>query len=203
MTAHGSIETYTALSRWILQLSSERPRLIAIDAPGGAGKSVFACRLSNALGEAPIVPTDDFATGEPGDEWWTRLERQVPIPLARGHAARYQRYDWESRSLAEEIEVAAAPSVIIEGVSSDRSEAARLLALAVRLYGPRQTRLLRGLTRDGEAARDTWARWMAEEDEHFRANRTIARCGLLVDGAPSLPHDPETEFVRLEDCVYE
>jgi cytidylate kinase len=38
---------------------NEVARLVAIDGPGGAGKSVFAARLAKALGGVPVVEIDD------------------------------------------------------------------------------------------------------------------------------------------------
>ena len=76
-------------------------RLVAVDGPGGAGKSTFARELSEAAGEAPVIHTDDFAAADDPIDWWPRLLEQVIEPLARGDAARYQRYDWPSETLAE------------------------------------------------------------------------------------------------------
>jgi dephospho-CoA kinase len=87
--------------------------------------------------------------------------------------------------------------VVIEGVSSARRVIASDLAFTVYVDAPRAIRLERGLARDGEAARPRWERWMAEEDVHFSADETAARCDLMVDGAPRVPHDPDREFVRI------
>ena len=72
-------------------------RLVAIDGPGGAGKTAFAERLSHALGGATIVQTDDFASWDDPLGWWPRLEAEVLEPLARGRIARYRAYDWAAR----------------------------------------------------------------------------------------------------------
>jgi uridine kinase len=198
-----TIERYADLAQRILGRPSDRSRLIAVDGPGGSGKTLFAERLAAGLDHAPVVQTDDFATGEPGDEWWPRLRSQVIEPLVEGRPAHYQRYDWDRGTFAEWREIQPAPALIIEGVSSARRAAADVLDLAVWVHAPRATRLARGLDRDGEGARPDWERWMAEEDVHFRRDRTIDRCGVLVDGAASVPHDREREFVRLDSCSYE
>ncbi len=197
------IESYSNLARRIAARPAGRPRLVAVDGPGGAGKSVFAVRLAAALDQAPIVHTDDFATGEPGDEWWPRLESQVIKPLSEAIPARYRRYDWHERELAEWHEVQPALVVIIEGVSSARRAVRDALTSAIWVHAPRPIRLARGLDRDGEAARSDWARWMAEEDEHFRRDATIKRCEVIVDGSPSISHDPEREFIWLGSCSYD
>src|SRR4029079_19771826 len=72
-------------------------QLVAVDGYGGAGKSTFAARLAAALGGAAVVNTAAFATGEPGVEWWPRLEREVIAPLSAGEAARYRRWDWQAK----------------------------------------------------------------------------------------------------------
>jgi uridine kinase len=203
MPAEAKITRYEELAVRLAGLPSARSRLVAVDGPGGAGKSFFAQRLSEALSSAPVVQTDDFATGEPAIEWWPRLEREVIQPLLSGRAARYQRFDWNRRALAEWRDVPAAPVVIIEGVSSARREVAPHLALAVWVHAPRAVRLARGLERDGEAARSAWERWMEEEDAHFRSDKTMARCNLFVHGAPTSPHDLRQEFVQLTSCEYE
>lgn len=112
------VRTFRDLGRRIERLPGPRPVLVAIDGPGGSGKSTFAERLSTALGGAPIVPTDDFASADTPLEWWPRLLSQVIEPLIKGRQARYQRYDWVRRGLADWVEVPAAPAVILEGVSS-------------------------------------------------------------------------------------
>jgi predicted Ser/Thr protein kinase len=44
-------------------------KIIAIDGPGGAGKSSFAEQLSQQLGNVPIIHTDDFASWENPLNW--------------------------------------------------------------------------------------------------------------------------------------
>src|SRR5687768_9470618 len=76
-------------------------KVIAVDGPGGAGKSYLAERLSQELGHTPIVRSDDFASWGNPLNWWPRVVEQVLEPLSRNKVARYQRYDWDSKSLAE------------------------------------------------------------------------------------------------------
>lgn len=172
------VESFQSLAESILALPGG-VRLVAVDGYGGAGKSTFAARLAAALGGVAVVHTDDFATGEPGVEWWPRLEREVIVPLAAGEAA------------------CPMPAVVIEGVSSARRAAADRMAYAIWVDTPAKIRLERGLERDGRDARPLWDAWMAEEDAHFAQDGTRARCDLVVDGTPGIDHDPETEFVRI------
>jgi hypothetical protein len=190
------VESFRSLAESILA----RPggvRLVAVDGYGGAGKSTFAARLAAALGGAAVVYTDDFATGEPDVEWWPRLEREVIVPLSAGEPARYRRWDWQAKRLAEWHTVEAMPAVVIEGVSSARRAAADRLTCAIWIDAPAELRLQRGLERDGRDARPSWDAWMAEEDAHFAEDGTRARCELVIDGNPDIDHDPDTEFVRI------
>jgi hypothetical protein len=134
MTGDRRVESFRSLAESILALPGG-VRLVAVDGYGGAGKSTFAARLAAALGGAEVVHTDDFATGEPGVEWWPRLEREVIVPLSAGETAR------------------AMPAVVIEGVSSARRAAADRLAYAIWIDAPAELRLERGLERDGRDAR--------------------------------------------------
>ena len=87
-------------------------RLVAVDGRGAAGKSTFAARLAAALGGAPVVHTDDFASPDKAP-WWPRLEEQVLRPLAAGCPGRYQRYDWQRRELAEWHDVPVGTVVLV------------------------------------------------------------------------------------------
>jgi len=174
-------------------------RLVAIDGPGGAGKSAFAQRLAHHLGTAPVIHTDDFASWDNPVEWWGRLEDEVLGPIERGDwPVRFRTYDWEARRLGEWRRIQVSDAILLEGVSSSREAVASRLTLAVWIEAPLDRRLARGLERDGEAMRAQWEQWMTEEDAHFAADRARDRADVIVDGAPSLPHDPEEEFVRLD-----
>jgi uridine kinase len=157
-------------------------RLVAVDGPGGAGKSTFARKLSEAAGGAPVVHTDDFAAADNPTDWWPRLLEQVIEPFARGDAARYQRYDWPSEKLAEWHIVEPAPIVIIEGVSAGRSEWAVHLSFLIWIETPRKERLRRGVDRDGVEALADWESWMAGEDGHYQRDPTRERADIVLDG---------------------
>jgi uridine kinase len=157
-------------------------RLVAVDGPGGSGKSTVAHRLSTAAGGAPIVPTDDFASWDNPIDWWPRLLDQVITPLANGDPGRYQRYDWPSDSLAEWRTVPRSPIVILEGVTAGRQEWRDQLSFLIWIETPRQIRLKRGLERDGSSALANWESWMAEEDNHYRRDRTSERADVVILG---------------------
>lgn len=190
------VESYAALADRVR--SGPAPagfRLVAVDGRGAAGKSTFAARLAAALDGVPVLHTDDFASWDK-TPWWPRLEEQVLQPLGAGRPGRYQRYDWELRALAEWHDVPVG-TVVLEGVSSSRRAVAARLTLAVWLDVPAPVRIRRGLLRDGPEAAPIWPGYEAEEDAFFGADGPVERAYLVVDGAPTVPHDPATEYVRL------
>lgn len=112
----------------LIRARPEPVRLVAIDGPGGAGKSTFASLLAHELGGAPVVHTDDFATAENPINWWPRLREQVIEPLATGGAARYQRdgadvlADWERWGAEEDRHYGADPTreladIVVDGTA--------------------------------------------------------------------------------------
>ena len=178
-------------------------RLVAVDGPAGSGKTTFAGRLADALraGGASVaeIHTDDLLEGWADIEaFWPRLREYILEPFSRGVVARYRRYDWERGHFDEEWLSVAAPDVLVlEGVTSARTASEPLWSLGVYVYADRARRLARGMARDGEALRAQWLRWMADEDRHYAAEATAGRAKLLVDGAPTVTHDAEHQYVRL------
>jgi len=170
-------------------------RIVAVDGPGGAGKSTFAARLAAAAGAAQVVHTDDFASWENQFGWFPRLLAEVIEPLRRGQAGRYRRYDWEARSLAEGHDVLPAPVLLVEGVGAGRREFTTALACVVWIETPPEVRLARGIERDGEEMRAFWNQWIAGEHRHFAQDRMRDRASLVVCGNPPVAHDPGSEYV--------
>jgi len=173
-----------------------RTRLVAIDGPGGAGKSVFAARLARVLGDAPVVHTDDFAGWDDQLDWWPRLEAEVLGPLASGRVATFAPNDWGGGQRPT-VEVPPGGTIILEGVSASRRAVWDRLSLAVWIEAPAELRLRRGLERDGDDARASWATWMAEEDRHFAQDGARDRAMVIADGAPTMAHDPEISFIEI------
>lgn len=156
-------------------------RVIAIDGLGGAGKSALAGKLAPLL-EAEVLCTDDFASADTPLEWWPRLIEQVLVPLSRNEPGRYQRYDWSKGRLAEWNDVAVAPFLVLEGVSSSRAAFAPYLAFRIWVETSRKERLRRGLERDGMDARELWRGWMAAEDAYVSAEHPERGADVVVSG---------------------
>jgi uridine kinase len=197
------LHTYAALAGTIMR----RPprlgpvRLVAVDGRAGSGKTTFARRLSIALRARGVqvaeVHTDDLLEGWADIvSFWPRLEEWILDPLRHGRDAAYRGYDWHTSRFRTEWTMVEVPdTLVLEGVTTARAAVRAELSLGVFMVADRELRLARGIARDGEALRPQWLRWMADEDAHFALDRTSDHVDVLVDGAPTVVHDPETEFL--------
>jgi uridine kinase len=200
--AHLEVRRFVDLAASIAGLppSCGPVRLVAVDGPGGAGKTTFATRLAASFDGAAavqVVHTDDFASWDNQFGWAPRLRAGVIEPLRRGEPGRYQRYDWVEKRFAERHDVAPAPVVVVEGVGAAQSAFTDALAMTVWVDTPSDVRLARGLARDGEHMRDFWEQWIIGERAHFAADVTRRRADLVVAGDPAGWHDAEAEFFAL------
>ena len=179
----------------------DRVRIVGVDGPSGSGKSTLARRLAALAGDAVVVKIDDFVAWDDLTGWWPRFDAQVLQPLVAGHPVRYQVRDWIhdefGRSRRGWKKAAAAPLVIVEGVTSTRIAAAPFLTYAIWVEAPDPVRMSRGLERDGDDHLDVWRRWFALEREFFVPDGTAARADLRVDTASPEPHDPEHQVVAV------
>jgi uridine kinase len=155
--------------------------IVAVDGFGGSGKSTLATRIL-AERDSTLVHTDDFAAWDNSLGWWPRLLEQVLAPLSHNERARYQRYDWDARELAEWHSIEPSGLVVVEGVSSSRDVVRPYLSLAVWVDAPRELRLERGIERDGQGMRDAWLSWMADEDEWAATEDPRAHASLIISG---------------------
>jgi hypothetical protein len=93
-------------------------RIVAIDGPGGAGKSSLAAYIAREL-DAPIIHTDDFASWENPVNWWPELIEKVLKPLAAGRPACYMPTSWGGPE-RKQVVVEPAEFVLLEGVTASR-----------------------------------------------------------------------------------
>ncbi|GAA0530741.1 4-amino-4-deoxychorismate synthase [Paractinoplanes ferrugineus] len=189
-------QTFAELAAWVRARPPRlgRVRLVAVDGPSGSGKTVFAGRLAEALGGAPLVHTDDLLDGwDDQFTFWPRLERLVLDPLRQGSTPTYRAYDWGSGTFdGPEITVEPAPVVLLEGVSAARRGIRPSLSFAVFVVAPPDLRFRRAVERDGDdsvAFRAYLERWRAAEDRHFAEDETAAAADLIVDGAAATGDD--------------
>ncbi|WP_412535394.1 uridine kinase [Micromonospora zamorensis] len=200
------VEAYAELARRVLAGPARlgRTRLVAVDGPSGAGKSRFAARLADALaalsgGRPPVVHTDDLLDGwDDQVTFWPRLDEGVLGPLREGRPGAYRRYSWVRQSfLPRPVPVPVAPVLVLEGVTAARAVVRPELTLAVFVTAPASLRLERAVARDGPEILPELRRWHAGEQAHFAADDTANHADLLVDGAPTLPHDSDRYYLRI------
>jgi hypothetical protein len=168
-----------------------RTRVLAIDGPSGAGKTVLAEAVRVALrarapeaGPVPVVHLDSIYPGWDGlADSIPRLVDWVLRPLATGEPVRYRRYDWDRDEYAEWIDVPTDPMppvVIVEGAGAGSRPCAPYLSLLVWLEAPAAVRFDRGMARDGDGYRPHWQRWADQEKRHFAEHDPRARAGLCL-----------------------
>lgn len=137
--------------------------IIGIDGCGGAGKSTLANKIKSDFSTVTVVHMDDFYLPSAkivnvhptnksigADFDWKRLLQEVLDPISNGLEGRYKRYDWEKDSLVGSHIVPASGIVIIEGVYATRQELAEMYDLKIWVNCPRETRIKRGIARDGK-----------------------------------------------------
>ena len=169
-------ETYAGLAATILARPPRlgATRLVAVDGPSGAGKTVFASRLAAAFEPAPpVVHTDDLLDGwDDQFTFWTRLESRVLGAAARGAGRALPAVRLDAAAFGDAwIAVPPAPVVILEGVSAARAAIRPELTFAVFVTAPRDLRLRRTLRRDGEELRPYLERWRLRRGPPLRRGR--------------------------------
>jgi cytidylate kinase len=159
-------------------------RWVGIDGKGASGKTTLARRIAAVLPGSFVISVDDFA--RPDLRGW-ELERfvaQVREPLLAGRTACYQRWDFDSNTGADWVEVPAGHPVVVEGVSATdvRLEVPWDLTLWVEVGAAERMR--RALERDGSAMRERWLTdWIPSEEAYAQEQRPQERVDLIVDGS--------------------
>lgn len=164
--------------------------VIGIDGPGGSGKSTIARRLAQAIG-AVVVEGDDFyqpsgSRPSHGDFGYRfdldRLRQQVLIPAAAGLTVRYQKYDWDLDQMGDWVTIPDEIPLVIEGIYTTRSGLAPFYGYRIFVTADKETRLNRGLARDGLGAREKWVtEWMPAEAAYLAGDHPEDRADLLIE----------------------
>ena len=177
----------------LIQNHSKRPLLVAIEGHSAAGKSTLAKRISESMGSAIIIPTDDFYRVMSEEERfrlnpeegyacyydWQRL-RGVLETLTTGQIAKYRRYDWSANKLGENVRINPQGLVIVEGCYSLRPELTPFYHLSFFVETPSTLRMERQRQR-GDACAAWMARWHAAESYHFLKNAPEEAADLIVN----------------------
>jgi uridine kinase len=175
-----------------------RPRIVAIDGRGGAGKTVLAGRLRAAVPGSAIVHTDDVAWNHACFDWGGLLAAHVLEPLHRGEAVDHRPAAWTAHGRPGSITVpAGAEFVWVEGTGVIREELSPWLDASIYVQGDLDEQERRLIARDGDspAQQAHIAAWMREELPFLLREQPWARATLVAGGPAPLPHDPDTEVV--------
>lgn len=175
-----------------------RPRVIAVDGRGGAGKTMLAERLCAAVPASAVVHTDDVAWNHACFDWGALLVEHVLEPLCRGEAVDFRPDAWVAHGRPGSIVVPAGADVVwVEGSGVIRAELAPWLDASVWMQGDldEQERLLAARDGDSPEQREHVAGWLREEVPFMARERPWAHATLIVAGPPRLAHDPDTELV--------
>jgi uridine kinase len=161
-------------------------RLVCVDGPAGSGKTSLAAMIVEALTEGrssvECLHMDDFYDGWAGlrPDLEPRLLSQVFEPLSRGEDTHWQRYDWQRGVFGEWRALHPTDYLVVEGCGSGARAYAEYRSMLVFVEASRQTRLRRGIERDGPAVEPQWLQWMDREQAHFDLNDTRELADVLI-----------------------
>jgi uridine kinase len=193
-----ALQVIAALREW--RAARRGVLVLAVDGPGGSGKSTIAAAVAAATGAA-LVHTDDFfwplspgpglALDPPGLVLaryydWPRLRAEALGPLREGRPATFRRFDWErGTGLADRVTVRPAPLIVLEGVFSAAPQLADLVDRATLVDTPEDDRLVRLRAR---IAPEEWdGDWLVAERAYFGAIRPPDSFDLVVAGTSPDP----------------
>lgn len=179
----------------ILAHATSRPptlgatRMVCVDGPSGSGKSTIAAEiarlaglagLAGLVGPAQVVHTDDLCPGWDGVPQLPGILADLLAPLTRGQVGRWPRYDWILARLVEDVVVAPAPLLVVEGVGAGARTLAALTTTLVWVDADPDLRRRRALDRDGDAFTEQWDAWARAESELFSAESARERADITV-----------------------
>lgn len=175
-----------------------RPRVIAIDGRGGAGKSVLAARLQELVPASAVVHADDVAWNEAYFDWAGVLVEGVLRPLARGEAVDFQPPAWSPHGRSGVILVPAGLDIVwVEGTGVIREELGAWIDASLYLQGDLDEQERRLAARDGDspAMQEHIAAWLEEELPFMLRERPWQQATVVVASTSTVDHDEDTEVI--------
>jgi uridine kinase len=193
------ILTFSELAKKVVNAAPKhRQRMIAIDG-GGAGKTTFASCLQNEIAGSFIVKIDDFyrppqlrspivstQTINPNFDW-DRFRTLVLEAIKNNNPVCYQLYDFKIGTLSGNIvQVPRDATIIVEGVWSLQQAFMDFYDYRIWLEAPAETRLERGMLRDGEGMRKEWEQeWIPADQYYQKTSKPHLHADCVVDSANS------------------
>jgi hypothetical protein len=175
-----------------------RPRVIAIDGRGGAGKSMLAERLRGHVPGSAVVHTDDIAWNHAMFDWGSALADNVLRPLHRGAEIKFRPPAWIERGRPGVIHVPAGVDVVwVEGTGIIRQELAQWIDVGIYVQGDLAEQERRLVARDGNSPemQQHKAEWLREELPFMLQERPWEQAALVVAGTAALDHSPDVDVV--------
>ena len=143
-----------------------RPRVIAIDGRGRAGKSTLAESLSKLIPRSAILHTDDIAWHHAYFDWGAVLVENILQPLHQGEAVNFRPDAWIAHGRAGSITIPAGLDYLwVEGTGTIREELAPWWDASIWIQGDLDEQERRLVARDGNSPeqRVHVANWLLEE----------------------------------------
>lgn len=198
-------------SRWTARILGSKPRtgdvrLVCIDGPAGAGKTSLADDLAAALtAEQPAIGSVPVVHGDEVYEGWSvvaaapdrvrafgllaqRLGTWLLDPWRDGRPGSHPTWDWHASRWGDDVEVAAHPVVILEGVGLAAAALREHAVLSIWLEADPGVRLARVISRDGEQIRAQMTSWQRDEDQWHHLDRTRESADVRLTTTPRPPH---------------
>jgi hypothetical protein len=195
------VVTVAEAVRWLWDAAGDvtgRPRVIAVDGRGGAGKTTLAERFRAAVPGSAVVHTDDVAWNHAYFDWGAVVAENILRPLHQWAAVDFRPGAWVAHDRPGSITVPAGAGVVwVEGTGIIRAELDPWLDASVWIQGDLDEQERRLADRDGDSPgqREHVANWLREELPFLLREQPWARATLVVAGPAPIDHDPHTELV--------